>query len=91
MARPAVARFLGECEERRVAVEAVSAASSAERRESWEVAKAEGSSEVGRVMVAEGVIYVAMSLGGLPGTVGSRGSKDEVQSVCTWAKPCVYY
>lgn len=46
-----MARFLGECEERRVLVEAVSAASSAERRESWVVAKAEGSSGVGRGIV----------------------------------------
>lgn len=44
MARPAFARVLGEWEERREDVEAVSAASSAERRESWVVAKAEGSS-----------------------------------------------
>ena len=44
IARPALARVLGECEERREDVEAVSAASSAERRESWVVAKAEGSS-----------------------------------------------
>lgn len=46
MARPAFARDFGECEERREDVEAVSAASSAERRESWAVAKAEGSSGV---------------------------------------------
>ena len=51
-----MARFLGECKERRVAVEAVSAASSAERRESWEVANAEGFSETRRVIVAEGVM-----------------------------------
>lgn len=59
-ARPAAARFLGECEESRVAVEAVSAASSAERRESWEVAKAEGSSEVGRGIVGgrKAFVYV---------------------------------
>ena len=58
-ARPAAARFLGECEERRAVVEAVSAASSADRRESWEVAKAEGSSGVGRDMVVEDVMCVA--------------------------------
>lgn len=44
MARPAFARVFGEWEERREDVEAVSAASSAERRESWVLAKAEGSS-----------------------------------------------
>lgn len=43
-----------------MAVEAVSAASSAERRESWEVAKAEGSSEVGRGIVGgrKAFVYV---------------------------------
>lgn len=46
-ARPAAARLLGGCEETRALVEAVSAASSADRRESWEAAKAEGSSGVG--------------------------------------------
>lgn len=37
-------------------MEAVSAASSAERRESWEVAKAEGSSGVGRGIVVSSIV-----------------------------------
>ncbi len=43
MARPARASVLGECEEMRAVVVADSAASSAARRESWDVAKREGS------------------------------------------------
>lgn len=58
VARPALARFFGEWDERRVVVEAVSAASSAERRESWEVAKTEGWSGIGRVIVVGEDMYV---------------------------------
>lgn len=53
IARPARERMVGEVDARRVVVEAVSAASSALRRESWVVAKEGMSTALGDIVTED--------------------------------------